>query len=297
MNASSSLVTDPCKVPTYVQMVLFTGIPLPIDPEPVPEVLLIDPLGDVSRHPVLALKFDIPVLVHRSIVDLLRFLPQTYSNLHLDKECYEIDHSNRKAKFHIFPLDNTPVRGSSERTFFREARASQKKFWRDGRFAPIDWFVFVEMIDTQNGRDVSFIEEIRARYSGRYTKVVILFTDPIRLGVSQEDYYLVWESVGEFNGGIFGVVTGDIFLSLFNGETIITVCVEREEVITNPKLDLSVTAGPIHKEQNQHGRSQVCSINGVDYQSTIDFRYVKGEPTEWDKLFKEHCQVRPRSKG
>jgi hypothetical protein len=222
MNANSSLT---CK---HEQMVLFPDFDLPVDVVPVEENEAVNLMGDVTNHPTFPIDF-----IYRDLPDLVDLLPSGFSGLRLgDPDEYPFDFMCRLAKISFFPLDNPPgtdEQGSASKTSFDEAHIAQKSFWR-GNFSPVDIFALAEIVHGKLGVDTLLFNELKGRYL-RYRTVYILFTDPIFLGESVESYYIVLEASNGFQDLRLNVVSGDKVVSLSDGETVITACVSRTDVI------------------------------------------------------------------
>lgn len=224
MNADSSL-----SVERYVQLPLFTGIDLPAYPEPVFEPEL-DPTGDVSRHPEFS---EFPSLFNRFLKVLISALPLVFSGIWFDEKKYRFDFLNRRASVHFVPLDNPPA-DQGAKTSLSEAKAALDKLWGDG-FCPLDYFSFRQIVD-DTLRDTSFTDILERRYA-RYHTVHILFADPIQLGESPENHYLVYELRYGLEYTHLTVMHESKLFSLFAGETVIAACVPRDDVIMRPEFE------------------------------------------------------------
>lgn len=214
-------------------MVLFVNIQLPNDvSREERDVESADVFGDLSDHPTLNLEF----IISRPLPDLIECLPPAFSNVKVQTDKYIPMYVNTKPTISLFPLDNPYVDDSSTgTTSLREAADNQKRFWKDRVFAPLDWFLFAKLLEEQSEGPALFVQRILNQYR-HYSNVALLFADPVLLGQSQEDYYLMWEAneSGEFK---YNVVSGDRRYSLLDRETIVTACVNWNQVILAPEYE------------------------------------------------------------
>lgn len=174
------------------------------------------------------------VEVERRIRVIEECIDSVPPHLKLDPN-YGVFSVNPDAKLLTWQLDNplyvVGERGEQiiQKTSLSEAFATLRKICLEGVCVPIDLYTFRVLINRSPEVYTAFIDMLKLCYSS-YEKLILLFADPINLGISHEEHCIIWEPGKDFASGELRIVACErkVF-SLNDRETVAGVFVNRND--------------------------------------------------------------------